>query len=188
MRLTHAPGVFDGVAVALAAALATAVCLPLAVSLLPIGLALRVLIALVAGGYVLYLLARRGRAAGVPSTLAAWGLGSVLIALFLPSVAATLVGHVLLAWALRAALYHTRPLAVLADLGLCALGVLFALWAVDRTHSLALGVWCVLLVQIAFVWLPGVRGSAGGAAPLRFQTAARAAVDALHRLDRTSDR
>lgn len=184
MRLTRAPGVLDGAAVALVAALATAVGLPLAVSLLPIGLALRGVIALVAGGYVLYLLARRGRAVGVPSAIAAWLLGTLLIAVCLPSVATTLVAHVLLVWALRAALYHTRPLAALADLGLCAGGVLFALWAVQRTHSLSVGVWCLLLSQIAFVWLPGVRGRVNRRLSPRFDAAARAATDALRLLDR----
>jgi len=184
MRMNRAPGVMDGVAVALVAALASAAGLPLALSLLPIGLALRGLIALVAGGYVLYLLARRGRAVGVPSAIAAWLLGAMLIAVCVPSVAATLVAHALLAWALRAALYHTRPLAVLADLGLCAGGVLFALWAVDRTHSLGVGVWCLLLSQIAFIWLPGVRGRVKRSLSPRFDAAARAAADAIRLLDR----
>lgn len=185
MRLNRAPGLVDGIAVALTAALATAVALPLGISLLPVDLALRGLIALLSAGYVLYLLLRRRALAGAPTALAAWLIGALLIGALSASVGAALVAHLLLVWALRAALYHTRPLGMLADLGLCGTSLLLALWTVQRTHSLSAGVWCLLLCQVAFMWLPGVRGVQAAAAPGRgFEQAARAATHALRVLTR----
>ena len=180
MWLNRAPGLVDGIAVALTAALATAAALPLGLMLLPVDLALRGLIALLSAGYVLYLLLRRRVLAGVPTVLAIWLIGALSA-----SVGAALVAHLLLVWALRAALYHTRPLGMLADLGLCGASLLLALWTVQRTHSLSAGVWCLLLCQIAFVWLPGVRGAQPAAAQGRgFEQAARAATHALRVLTR----
>jgi hypothetical protein len=145
------------------------------------------LVTLLGGGYALYLALRRGRLSGVPTALAGWLLGSVLLALFAPSASAVLAGQVLLLWLLRTALYHTRPLAMLADLGLWGAGLLFALWAVARTGSLGLGVWCLFLSQIAFTWLPGVVGARGALpSPDRFEPAARAAARALRALARES--
>jgi len=185
MPVKHKPGVLDGIAVAMGGTLATAIGLPLGLMLMPFDYALRGLIALLGGGYVLYLLLSRRVLAGAPTALAVWSAGALLIAALTSTASTALLAHLLLIWALRAALYHTRPLAMLADLSLCGVSLLFALWALQRTHSLSAGVWCLLLCQIAFVWLPGVRGTPANARrPDGFEPAARAAAHALRELSR----
>jgi len=183
------PSFAEGVAVALAASLAgAAVCAALA--LLGAGQwALELMVGGLGFGYLLYLLARGQRRSGAVTaallwaviTLALWATGAPFpLALLLQ------LGFL---WLVRTWSHHSGPLVALADLGLWALGLASAVWALDWSGSLFLSLWCFFLVQALFVAIPSPttthapRGDDPPEDDGRFHQAYRAAQSALRRLD-----
>jgi hypothetical protein len=91
-------------------------------------------------------------------------------------------------WLIRSLYFYSSALSALADLGLNGLSLAAAVWAVTRTGSVFLGVWCFFLVQALFVAIPkriGRRpgtGQDGHDSEARFQHAYRAAETAVRKL------
>ncbi|MGH8652343.1 MAG: hypothetical protein ACREYE_09290 [Gammaproteobacteria bacterium] len=54
----------------------------------------------------------------------------------------------------RSAQHRLHVLSALADLGLNALGLTAAIWAVKQSGSLFASIWCFFLVQALFVAIP----------------------------------
>lgn len=182
------PGFLEGVGVAFAVALGSAVALPVLSLALATPVAAHAVIALVGLAYLLYLIARTGSRTGKVVLLAGWlglSIASIALGMDLLAHAGAQIG---LAWLLRALAYHRRFIASLTDGALCAFALGTGIWAAHTTGSLFLTVWSVLLVQAAFVAIPDLLTpgrTAAASAQLdddRFARAHRAADTALRRL------
>ena len=149
------------------------------------GYALRAVIAIVAFAYVLYLIGKSGERVGRVTTVVCWlavALGASVAGL--PLGAYVLV-HVGLIWLVRSLYYYSGVLSALADFGLGLLGVVFAVWAAQRTGSAWLAFWCFFLAQSFHVLIPQSLSSRQSQAPGAddaFNRAHRAAEDAIRRL------
>jgi hypothetical protein len=149
------------------------------------GYALRAVIAIVGFAYVLYLIGKSGERVGRVTTVVCWlviALGAAVAGL--PLGAYVLV-HVGLIWLVRSLYYYSGVLPALADFGLGLLGVVFAVWAAQRTDSAWLAFWCFFLTQSFHVLIPhslSARGSQAPGADDAFNRAHRAAEEAIRRL------
>lgn len=174
--------------VALLVSVGTAVAVPLVASLVGTAIALRVAVMLCGLAYLVYLLARADARAGRVVMLGLWLLVSAGVAVLDPPFAAHVVAQLGLAWIARAVWFHRGVLAALTDLGLVGLALAAGVWAAERTGSFVLSVWCVLLVQAAFVAIPRCRSLAmpqhasDDEPGVAFRRAHRAAEAALGRL------
>ena len=182
------PTFLEGVMVALVASLSASVLDTALGALFGSRGVLRLLIAGIGLGYVLYLLSRSTERVGRVTTLlvwtlaagAAWGLG-------LPIMLFLLV-HLGLIWLVRSLYFHSSLLAATADLGLNGLSLAVAVWAALHTGSLLLSVWCFFLVQALFVAIPPrlprrmPRPDPDAEGDDRFQRAHRAADAAIRKL------
>jgi hypothetical protein len=183
------PTVLEGILVALAASLLIS---PLIFMLrLALGAALgwKTAIVVLAYGYIVYLLARRGHSAG-RLTLALLSLlvlaAGLLLELRWSSLLLVAVG---LIWGVRACVYsHSLVVAGLHG-GLCLLGLGAALWAYTHSGSAALASWSFFLLQAAGVFVPlrltsqatAAEGTAGEQQVDRFTLAYQAAQKAFRR-------
>lgn len=184
------PGFFEGVAVALIASIVAAIVYTVAAPSLGNYAALRVIIGGLALGYVVYLLqrspSRNGRLVGI----VAWGLAAALLTYATHGLLGYAAGHLLLIWLVRSFNFYTSLLVAFADLGLSLMSLLAAVWASLNTGSVAAAIWCALLVQSLFVFLPrrGNRRSNPREPAFEdsFQCALRAAEDAVSKLTTVS--
>jgi hypothetical protein len=150
----RAPSFVEGVVVALVAALCASLLYSIALLLLPVESALRLLIALLSLGYAIYLLRRSRLRSGRVAAVAVWlviGLSTLIPGLSLGAAVALHSGFI---WLLRSRHLHAGPLAALMDLGLILLGLATAFWAVLQSGNLFLAVWSLFLVQALFVFIP----------------------------------
>ena len=152
------------------------------------GYALRAVIAIVAFTYVLYLIGKSGERVGRVTTVVCW-LAVVLGAAVagLPLGPYVLV-HVGLIWLVRSLYYYSGVLPALADFGLGLLGVVFAVWAAQRTGSAWLAFWCFFLAQSFHVLIPqspSTRDARAHGADDSFNRAHRMAEEAIRRLSTT---
>lgn len=181
------PGFIEGVGVALLGSLMVGAAWTLLTPLLPFALVTRLLVTGVAGGYLLYLLARGGLRIGRVSATAVWGVMSLLLMLVDPPLLVYVLAHATALWLVRIFAFGHGALTALADLALVGLGLLAAAWAMLQTGSAGLAAWCLLLVQAAFSCMPGVasqrpRETHAGQTEDPFERAHRAAQGALVRL------
>ncbi|MDE0660530.1 MAG: hypothetical protein OXI79_12870 [Gammaproteobacteria bacterium] len=144
--------------------------------------AYRLVVALLAGGYVLYLLwtsdAKVGRVvAGVllcTGSALAW-LAEVPLGLFL-------FAHLGAIWLVRSCYFATSVPSALLDLGLIVLGAAGAAWAIERTQSPGLAIWTFFLVQSMFVFIPTAARTRRPASEDAYQSARRAAIAAVRKM------
>ena len=180
------PGFLEGTLVALAASLAAGALFATLSLALPAIPALRWVVALVAFGYLIYLLGRSGAKVGRVSAVLAWALVSgIALALHLPLPTFVLL-HTGMAWLVRSLYFHGGLVAALADLGLILLGLAGAVWAQTQSGSLFLAVWSLMLVQALFALIPADLRRGGVAEPPdpddAFERAHRGAEAALRRM------
>ena len=147
------------------------------------GAALRAVIALMGFAYVLYLLATSQERVGRVSTVVVW----LIAAAGAWFAGLPLVGYVLLhaglVWLVRSLYFAPAFATALADLGLTALGLAFAVWAATRSGSALLAFWCFFLVQAFHALLPATCARAAPAEDAQtFARAQRAAEAALKRM------
>lgn len=179
------PTFFEGVGVAFGASLLGGI-LHGALSGLFFGAwPLYMLLTAIALGYLLYLLSRSQERVGRVSTLLLWSLISAtawLLGLPLPLYLLLQLG---LIWLVRSLYFYSSLFCALADLGLTALGLAAALWALFQSGNLFLAIWCFFLLQALFVAIPASldrQGKSQQAEEDSFQHARRAAEAALHKL------
>ena len=183
-----APGFFDGVVAALVISLGAAAAGLLFGQFVAVGTLFQVVLWGAALAYLAYLLRRSRARIGRVVVISAWAL--VTLGCWL--VDASLSGQVLLyaglIWLVRSLYFHASIVAALLDLGLVALGLAAAVWALLNTGSLAASLWSFFLVQALFRWIPDFDRAPGGNAPRAaasassFQSAHRVALDAVRKL------
>lgn len=116
--------------------------------------AVRLLISGLAIAYSLYLLSRSPVRVGRITVLSALLLLLILLWLFYTSLSLFLIFHVLAIWLIRSLYRYAGIFSSLADLGLSALSIASAFWALHHTGSVFLTFWCFFLVQALFVYIP----------------------------------
>ena len=182
------PTFLEGVGVALAISLAGGVMYSAIDAVLPGVPVLRLLIAGIGLAYVLYLLSRSPERVGRVTATAAWLVVAGLLWFTHPPLLLYVSVHLGTLWLIRSLYFYSSALSALADLGLNVLGLSAAFWAVTRTGSVFLGIWCFFLVQALFVVIPKSIKRKPGAAQAghesadRFQHAYRVAETAVRKL------
>jgi hypothetical protein len=184
------PTVVEGIGVALVGSIAGAGAFAmLSVVLGSLGL-FRLLIAVLALGYVLYLLVRSRERVGRVSVILVWFALAGANLILVGSPLLYVVVHLAVIWLVRALYFYQGVLPALMDLGLMATALLAGVWVGDTTHSLFLSLWCFFLVQALFALIPSslTRPSGKAAAPAGkddFERAHRSAQAALRKLTTT---
>jgi len=182
------PTFLEGVGVAIAASLAGSVLYTAMDVVFPGGPVLRLLIAGIGLAYVIYLLSRSPEHVGRITAAAAWVLVAGVLWFSEPPLLLYVIMHLGAIWLIRSLYFYSSALSALADLGLNGLSLAAAIWAVTRTGSVFLGIWCFFLVQALFVAIPkSFNRKAGGdqsghERADRFQHAYRAAEAAARKL------
>jgi hypothetical protein len=137
------------------------------------------------GAYAFYLLSRSEERTGRIATVVVWCVATTLTAVFASSLPLFLICQVASIWLIRSLYFHGSIVTALADLGIGALALAFAIWAAKSSGSVFLSIWCFFLVQALFVALPAdvptkARSDEGSDQP--FKRAERSATAALRRL------
>lgn len=179
------PTFLEGAVVALIAAFIGALAYGAFTLVLSGPVTLRLVVAGLGLGYLLYLLGRSRERIGRVTSLSLWLTTTVLLWVLSPSLSLYLLVHMAMIWVARSLYFHQGPLAALADLGLIGLGLLAALGAYLHTGSLFLSLWCLFLVQALFVFIPlrgGVASMDPGNDEEHFRRAYRTAEAAVQRL------
>lgn len=179
------PSFLRGIVIAIALSLSGSALFAVLAPTLGADAAVRTVIALLGLAYVLYLLASSGELTGRLTTTLAWVLLSGATWFVAPPLPLYLIVHAGMVWLVRSLYFCSSVLPALADLGLAALGLAGAIWAIQETHSLFLAIWCFFLVQTLFVRSIGSSNAgakAGDGVEAGFQQAHRTAEAALRRL------
>jgi len=138
--------------------------------------------------YLLYLFSRSEERVGRVTTLALWSALAAVTWWVAPPLPLYLLIHVGAMWLVRSLYFYSGVLPALMDLGLSALSISAAVWAISQSGSVFLATWCFFLVQALFVVIPssvkrkpqGVRNTAVENEP--FERARRQADKALTQL------
>ena len=115
---------------------------------------IRIVIPALALAYVLYLFPRSGERTGRVTTLTLWSALAAIAWWVAPPLPAYLLVHVGAIWLVRSLYFYSGLVPALADLGLGALAVIAAAWAMRQSGSVFLATWCFFLVQALFVTIP----------------------------------
>jgi hypothetical protein len=180
------PTFFQGVFVALVISVAAGAVLAGLVPFMSSGAALRLMIPAMGFAYLIWLLRRSVESTGRITTVAAWCIVSATTWFVAPPISAYVLIHAGMLWLARSLYFYAGVLPALLDLGLSALSVSAATWAITRSDSVFLAAWCFFLVQAMFVVIPGtLKKHATGAADENddtFERARRRADAALRQL------
>lgn len=182
------PGFWEGVIVALIAAVTGEILITVLPWLVGRWLAVMLVVSLLSLGYLLYLLKRSPGKTGRMSLLLLWCLASFGAAVLDVGIPLYLIMQLGFIWLTRSFYFRSSVFGALADLGLHALAFSAGVWAYARSGSVFLTLWTFFLVEALFPLLPGSNtGSANtvsdesGVNP-RFEQAHRTALAALQRL------
>lgn len=104
--------------------------------------------------YILYLLSRSRERVGRVTTLTLWSALAAVTWWVAPPLPLYLLIHVVAVWLVRSLYFYSGVLPALADLGLSALSIAAAVWAVSHSGSVFLATWTFFLVQALFVAIP----------------------------------
>lgn len=148
------PGFFQGVVVAAVLGFFASASVATLTPFVGLGAVVRLVIPLLGLAYLLYLLNRSAERLGRVSTLTLWTAMSVVTWWFAPPLPLYLMVHVGAVWLVRSLYFYSGVMPALMDLGLSALSVSAAAWAITRSGSVFLATWCFFLVQALFVAIP----------------------------------
>ncbi len=104
--------------------------------------------------YILYLFSSSKERVGRVTTLTLWSALAAGIWWVAPPLPLYLLIHVGAIWLVRSLYFYAGVLPALMDLGLSALSIAAAVWAISHSGSVFLATWCFFLVQALFVVIP----------------------------------
>ena len=104
--------------------------------------------------YILYLFSRSRERIGRVTTLTLWSALAAITWWVAPPLPLYLLIHVGAMWLVRSLYFYSGVLPALMDLGLSALSITAAVWAITQSGSVFLATWCFFLVQALFVAIP----------------------------------
>ncbi len=183
-----APGLLDGVVTALGISLAAAAASLLFGHFVTTGALFQAVLWGATLAYLVYLLRRSRARTGRIVVIGAWALATLGCWLLGASLSEQVLLYAGLIWLVRSLYFHGSIPAALLDLGLVAVGLAAALWALLNTGSMAASLWSFFLVQALFRWIPafdrarGAAESRATASASSFQSAHRVALDAVRKL------
>jgi len=148
------PSFFHGVIVAAVLGFFASAIVATLVPFVGLGAVVRLIIPLLGLAYLLYLLNRSTERLGRVTTLTFWIVMSAVAWWVAPPLPLYLMIHVGAIWLVRSLYFYSGVLPALMDLGLNALSVSAAVWALTRSNSVFLATWCFFLVQALFVAIP----------------------------------
>ncbi len=119
-----------------------------------LGAVVRLVIPMLGLAYLLYLLSRSAEQLGRVTTLTLWTAMAAATWWISPPLPLYLMIHVGAVWLVRSLYFYSGIMPALMDLGLNALSVSAAVWAITRSGSVFLATWCFFLVQALFVVIP----------------------------------
>lgn len=119
-----------------------------------LGAVVRLVIPLLGLAYLLYLLNRTAERVGRVTTLTLWTAMAAITWWVAPALPLYLMVHVGTIWLVRSLYFYSGVMPALMDLGLGALSISAAVWAITRSGSVFLATWCFFLVQALFVAIP----------------------------------
>jgi hypothetical protein len=148
------PGFMQGVIVAAVLGFFAAAIVATLAPFVAVGALLRLLVPVLGLAYLLYLLNRSGERLGRITTLTLW-IGMTAVTWWIaPPLPLYLMIHVGAIWLVRSLYFYSGVLPALMDLGLNAMSLSAAVWAITRSGSVFLATWCFFLVQALFVTIP----------------------------------
>lgn len=148
------PGFFHGVIVAAVLGFCASAIVATLTPFAGLGAVVRVVIPLLGLAYLLYLLSRSAERLGRVTTLTLWTAATAVTWWIAPPLPLYLMIHVGAIWLVRSLYFYSGVMPALMDLGLNALSVSAAVWAITRSGSVFLATWCFFLVQALFVAIP----------------------------------
>jgi len=148
------PSFFQGVIVAAVLGFFASAIVATLIPFVGLGAVVRLVIPLLGLAYLLYLLNRSTERLGRVTTLTFWAVMSAVAWWVAPPLPLYLMIHVGAIWLVRSLYFYSGVLPALMDLGLNALSVSAAVWALTRSNSVFLATWCFFLVQALFVAIP----------------------------------
>jgi hypothetical protein len=148
------PTFFNGVVVAAVFAFFTSAMLATLTPFVGFMSVIRLVIPVLGLAYLLYLFSRSKERVGRVTTLCLWSALAAVTWWVAPPLPLYLLIHVGAMWLLRSLYFYSGVLPALMDLGLSALSVAAAVWAVSHSGSVFLATWCFFLVQALFVVIP----------------------------------
>ena len=119
-----------------------------------LGAVVRLVIPMLGLAYLLYLLNRSAERLGRVTTLTLWTTMAAATWWIAPPLPLYLMIHVGAVWLVRSLYFYSGIMPALMDLGLNALSVSAAVWAITRSGSVFLATWCFFLVQALFIAIP----------------------------------
>lgn len=182
------PSFLQGVALAAVSGFVASALLATLTPFIGLGAVLRLVIPALGLGYLLYLFSRSNERLGRVTTLSIWIALTVITWWFAPPLPFYLLIHVTAIWLVRSLYFYSGVLPALMDLGISALSVSAAVWAITRSGSVFLATWCFFLVQALFVVIPpSIKGKADDSGDpahdnRNFEHARRQADQALRQL------
>ena len=148
------PTFFNGVVVAAVLGFFASAIVATLTPFVGLGAVVRLVIPLLGLAYLLYLLNRTAERVGRVTTLTLWTAMAAITWWVAPPLPLYLMVHVGTIWLVRSLYFYSGVMPALMDLGLGALSVSAAVWAITRSGSVFLATWCFFLVQALFVAIP----------------------------------
>lgn len=185
-----APGIIDGVIVAIIISLGAAAASLLLGGFVAYASLFQLLLFAATLTYLVYLLKRSNARIGRVVVVAGWGFTSLACWLFEMPLLEQVLIQAGIVWLVRSLYFHASMFAAVLDFGLVAAGLAASSWAMVNTGSLAGAMWSFFLVQALFCWIPTLAGKRPGDIyssrhdQSTFQSAHRIALDAVRKLTR----
>lgn len=173
----------EGLCLALIASVCGTLLLFALAPLFTLGFLFKLIVNVIGFGNILYLLIRAPRRIGRITAFTVWALLATLGWLFIDSILVLIGLHLTMIWLIRSVYFYTSPSAALVDLGLCGLSLAAAVRVFSHTGSLALGIWCLFLIQALVSMIPS-----DFKRTMPAQTAAKAGSDRFDRACRSAER
>lgn len=148
------PSFFQGVVVAAAFAFFVSAMIATLTPFVGFSAVIRFVVPAIGLAYILYLLSRSNERVGRITTLTLWSALAAVTWWAAPPLPLYLLIHVGAMWLVRSLYFYSGVLPALLDLGLSALSIAAAVWAIRHTGSVFLATWCFFLVQALFVSIP----------------------------------
>jgi len=187
--MKKSPTLLEGSILALVLSIAASLFFSIMSSLLSGGFVFRILVSLICLIYLLYLFSRSQEKTGKITVFSLWLLAALLNHLLTDSVLFYITIHISIIWLVRSLYFYNSVLSSLIDLFVTTAALLLSIISWNHTGSLLLSIWCFLLIQSLFVFIPRQAWRSSGYVPsttmtnVTFENAYNNAEAALKKLN-----
>ena len=148
------PSFFQGVIVAAIFGFFASAVVATLTPFIGLGSVLRLAIPALGLAYLLYLISRSEERVGRVTVIACWSVLAAVTWWLAPPLPVYFLIHVGAVWLVRSLYFYSGVMPALLDLGLSGLSICASVWAITRSGSVFLAIWCFFLVQALFVAIP----------------------------------